>query len=56
MKSVHNSDVSRHVSFALVSIVIHYCSCNGRGEGNCDSRQLLGASAGVMELQNRGRV
>jgi hypothetical protein len=56
MKSVHNNDVSRHLSFALVSVLIHYCSCNGRGEGNGDSKQLLGASADVMELQNRGRV
>jgi hypothetical protein len=39
------------VSFALVSITVHYCSYNGRGEGNGYSRQLL-ASAGCIGRSN----
>jgi hypothetical protein len=50
-KRVHNSDVSWHVSFALVSIIIHYCSYIGRGEGNGYSWQLP-TSAGCIGRGN----
>jgi len=35
------------VGFVTVSIIIHYCSYNGRGEGNGYSTELL-ASAGCI--------
>jgi len=55
MKRMHKTDASWHGSFALVSIIIHYCSCNGRGKGNGYSRQLptcagcIGRCNGITE-------